>query len=285
MVAGTIRGRIADAIREGASRLGAAGIDNPRLESRLLLAHALGRTVEDLIREPAASAIPSNFENLIDRRVAREPLAYILGWREFWSLRFHVSPATLVPRPDSETVVETALALAPDVQAPLRLLDLGTGTGCLLLAFLHERPRAFGIGIDRSEAAAHLARRNSRDLGLAARSAFLCGDWAASLSGRFDLALCNPPYVATPELAELMPDVRFHEPRGALDGGHCGLTAYRAIIATLRDVLTPTGAAVIELGSGQFDFVASIAGRSGFRYEARPDLSGTARAMILHPSP
>jgi release factor glutamine methyltransferase len=276
---------VAEMINAGACRLTAAGIENPRLESRLLLAHALGRSVEELIRDLAARAIPSNFETLIGRRAAREPLAYILGSREFWSLPFRVSPATLIPRPDSETVVEAALALKPDAQAPLRVLDLGTGTGCLLLAFLCERPLAFGVGIDRSEMAARLARRNAHELGLADRSAFVCGDWAGSVSGPFDLVLSNPPYVGTAELAVLMPEVAHHEPRVALDGGECGLTEYRAIIATLARLLAPSGTAVLELGFGQFDAVATLAGSAGFRTEARPDLSGTTRAIILHPHP
>ena len=274
---------IAATLRDAARVLATSGIDNPRLESRLLLAHALGRTSEDLIRDLTARTTESNFGNLIARRAAREPLAYILGWREFWSLRFHVSPATLIPRPDTETLVEAALTLHPDPLAPITALDLGTGTGCLLLAFLHERPGAFGIGVDRSESAAHLARRNARDLGLAAQSAFLCGDWAGAIGARFDLVLSNPPYIATPELATL--EVAAHEPGAALDGGGCGLTAYHAIIASLPRILAPSGAAVLELGVGQFDAVAAIAGAAGFRATARADLSGIARAIILHPSP
>jgi release factor glutamine methyltransferase len=276
---------IAEALREGARRLGAARIDNPRLESRLLLAYALGRSSEDLFRDLSAPVGPSNFENLIARRAGREPLAFILGWREFWSLPFHVSPATLIPRPDSETVVEAALTLCRDRQARSRVLDLGTGTGCLLLAFLHERPDARGIGVDRSEAAARLARRNARDLGLAGRAAFLCGDWACSLDGQFDLVVSNPPYVPTTEIGALMPDVAAHEPRTALDGGMCGLTAYRAIIAALPSLLTPSGAAVLELGLGQYDAVAAIANSAGYRVEPRLDIAGIARVMILRPTP
>jgi release factor glutamine methyltransferase len=272
-------------LREGADVLAEAGVDYPRLESRLLLAHALGWTTEDLIRDLTVKVPPSDFAALVARRATREPLAFILGWREFWSLRFHVSPATLIPRPDSETVVEAALALCPDRGAPIRVLDLGTGTGCLLLAFLHERRGAFGVGIDRSEAAAHLARRNARDLGLAERSAFLCGDWVGAIDGRFELVLSNPPYIATAELAGLMPDVGWHEPRAALDGGNGGLTAYRAIIAGLPRLLRPAGAAVLEIGQGQSDAVGGIAAAAGFRAETRSDLSGTPRAMILHPSP
>jgi release factor glutamine methyltransferase len=276
---------VAEALREGARRLAEAGIDNPRLESRLLLAHALHRSSEDLIRDLAATTGPSDFDGLIARRAAHEPLAFILGWREFWSLRFRVSPATLIPRPDSEAVVEAALGLDPNAQDGLRVLDLGTGTGCLLLAYLHERTGAFGIGIDRSEAAARLARWNADDLGLASRSAFVCGDWASAVTGRFDLVLSNPPYIATGEFSDLMPEVAAFEPKGALDGGRCGLTAYRAIIATLPRVLTSPGAAVLELGFGQFDAVAALAAKAGLRAESRPDLSGTTRVMILRSSP
>jgi release factor glutamine methyltransferase len=276
---------LAEAIRVGADQLGAAGIDNPRLESRLLLAHAMGRSTEDVIRDLAAKTVPPDFATLLARRAAREPLAYILGWREFWSLRFRVSPATLVPRPESETLVDAALALFPNARAPLRVLDLGTGTGCLLLAFLHERPGAFGIGIDRSFEAARLAGQNAREFGFTGRSAFVCGDWAGSVTGRFDLVLSNPPYIATRDISALMPEVGRHEPRGALDGGACGLTAYRAIIATLARLLNPAGVAVLELGAGQFEAVASIAGEAGFQVASRADLSGTERAIILHPSP
>jgi release factor glutamine methyltransferase len=276
---------IAATLQRAAHRLAAAGIDNPRLEARLLLAHALNCAPESLVRDLNAIPAVSGFEALIARREAHEPLAYILGWREFWSLRFHVSPATLIPRPDSETVVEAALALHPNPSAHIGVLDLGTGTGCLLLAFLHDRPFASGVGVDRSAAAAHLARRNARDLDLAARAAFCCGDWAAAIEGRFDLVLSNPPYIATAELATLMPDVGLHEPHAALDGGLCGLAAYRAIIGALPRLLTPSGAAVLELGAGQAGAVSAIARGAGFRATTRPDLSGTPRAMILHHSP
>jgi release factor glutamine methyltransferase len=276
---------IAEALRDGAKVLAEAGIDNPRLESRLLLSHALGRSAEDLIRDLPATSPSSDFATLVARRAAHEPLAFILGWREFWSLRFRVSPATLIPRPDSETVVEAALALCPDRHAPIRVLDLGTGTGCLLLALLNERPDAFGVGIDRSEAAARLAITNACDLGLARRSVFLCGDWAASINTRFDLVLSNPPYVTTPELAGLMRDVAWHEPRTALDGGTCGLTAYRAIIAALPQLLTPSGSAVLEVGAGQFNAVCRIATAAGFRVDGRRDLAKITRAIILHTSP
>ncbi len=276
---------IAETLRDGARCLAGAGIDNPRLEARLLLAHGLGCRVEDLVRDLTARTAVSDFDHLIARRVAREPLAFILGWREFWSLRFHVSPVTLIPRPDSETVVEAALALHPNPRAPTMVLDLGTGTGCLLLAFLHERPGAFGVGVDRSEEAARLAHRNAFELGLTGNATFLCGDWAGAIGGRFDLVLSNPPYVSSAELDTLMPEVGLHEPRAALDGGNGGLIAYRAIIAALPGLLMPSGAAVLELGAGQSGAVGAIAEAYGLRVETRADLSGIARAMILHASP
>lgn len=276
---------IAETLRRGAARLAEAGIDNPRLESRLLLAHALGRTSEDLIRDLTADAPRSDFASLVGRRAAHEPLALIVGWREFWSLRFRVSPATLIPRPDTETLVEAALAACPDESASVRVLDLGTGTGCLLLAFLRERPRGFGVGIDRSIEAARLAHRNARDLGLADRAAFLAGDWAGAIDSRFDLVLSNPPYIPTPDLALLMPEVRAHEPAGALDGGAQGLTAYQAILPELPRLLAPGGRAILELGLGQRGPVAGLAAATGFQTEVRHDLGGIARAMILSRRP
>ncbi len=277
---------IAETLRDGAAVLAAAGIDNPRLESRLLLAHALGCSTESLLRDLPAPAPPSDFAALLARRAAREPLAYIVGSREFWSLRFRVSPATLIPRPDSETVVEAALALRPDKGAPFRVLDLGTGTGCLLLAVLHERSAAFGVGIDRTESAVQLARQNARDLDLAGRSAFVCADWAAPIGGRFDLVLSNPPYIATADLATLMPDVGLHEPRAALDGGRCGFDAYRAIIDALPAAAVAAGRRRCwKLGAGQSGAVGAIAEAAGFRVSARADLAGIARAIILHEAP
>jgi release factor glutamine methyltransferase len=272
---------VAETLRAGAQRLAAAGIDNPRLESRLLLAHAIGGTSEELIRDLTAQIGPSGFSDLIARRAAREPLAFILGWREFWSLRLDVSPATLIPRSDSEAIVAAALAAHPDVAAAPRVVDLGTGTGCLLLAFLHERPRAFGIGVDLSDEAAKLARRNALALGLATRSAFVRGNWAAAIGGRFDLVLSNPPYIATADRDSLMPEVGRYEPALALDGGSDGLAAYRSIIGALPRLLAPAGSAVLEVGIGQFEAVAAIAWAAGLRSASHPDMAGVARAIVL----
>ena len=270
---------VAEALRDAAARLRPPVTDNPRLEARLLLAHAMGCSVADLLRDPRASVPASAYESLVARRAAHEPLAYLLGRREFWSLDFAVSPATLIPRPDSETLVEAALDACP--HGPERVLDLGTGTGCLVLAVLHECPGAFGIGVDLSPAAATLAAANAAALGLSLRSAFLCGDWSAALTGRFDLILSNPPYIATGEIAGLMPDVSDYEPALCLDGGADGYDAYRRLVPELPGLLQPHGAAVLELGAGQAVTVTALAAAAGLRADIRTDLGGIARAIVL----
>ena len=254
---------IAEAIRNGALRLQGV-VDNPRLECRVLLAYALGVTQNDLIRDSTRRVGTSSFDALVARRLAREPIALILGHREFWSMDFEVSAATLIPRADSETLVRAALAHYMNRAPPKCIIDLGTGTGCLLLALLREFPTAFGIGIDVVPAAASLARRNAGRLGLAPQAAFLCGDWTSSLYGRFDLIIANPPYVASGDIACLMPEVR-HEPRSALDGGSDGCDAYRTILPRLPALLTPDGIAVLELGAGQAKTVTDLARKIGLR--------------------
>jgi release factor glutamine methyltransferase len=272
---------VAEALREAVTRLRRSGIDNPRLEARLLLAHALGCSVAELVCDPDRVVTADGFGSLVMRRAGREPLAYILGQREFWSLEFKVSPATLIPRPDTETVVEAALAACSGHVGPLHVLDLGTGTGCLLLSVLHERPDAFGIGIDLSPAAAAMASGNAAALGLDSRAAFLCADWATALRARFDLILSNPPYISTSDIGGLMPEVAGFEPSLCLDGGADGCDAYRRIIPTLPALLTPGGSGVLELGAGQEKTVAAMAAAAGLPAEIRKDLSGTARAIVL----
>ena len=269
-----------DALNLGADILRRAGIDNPRLEARLLLAHTLGVTSADLLRDrPTVAAEP--FQALVARRCAHEPMAMILGRQEFWSLEFAVSGVTLVPRPDSETLIEAAMAAIPDVGRVTRILDLGTGTGCLLLAALTEFPSAFGIGVDRVPAAAGLALANARALGLSHRSAFFCADWAAPIRGGFDLLLSNPPYIRTADLAGLMPEVALHEPSGALDGGPDGLAAYRILMRDVPRLLAPSGVAILELGAGQAAGVGDLAAAAGLAWSTRDDLAGIARAIVL----
>jgi release factor glutamine methyltransferase len=222
---------------------------------------------------------------LLARREARAPLAMILGRREFWSLEFAVSPATLIPRPESETLIEAAVAAFALRPPPAQILDLGTGTGCLLLAALSEFTAAFGIGLDISPEAAVLAARNATTLHLADRAALVCGDWDRPLAARFDLVLCNPPYIATSDLDGLMPEVARHEPRSALDGGNDGFAAYRRVIPEIPRLLTARGVAVLELGAGQAERAIGLAEKIGLAFEIRPDLARIPRALVLRPPP
>jgi release factor glutamine methyltransferase len=272
--------------RDASTRLAKAGIGSAALEARLLVARALGieetavLALADAEVEPAKRA---RFEALVQRRVKGEPIARILGRKEFWSSAFALGPDTLVPRPESETVVEAALAALPDRKAALQVLDLGTGTGALLAAILLERPAAFGAGVDRSERALRVARENMRALGLAERAAMVCGDWSAAIAGRFDLVVANPPYIARSEFDRLPPEVREHDPRLALDGGRDGLDAYRVILPDLPRLMTPGGVAVLELGQGQEVAVSMLArsARLAVRGPARRDLLGIPRALVI----
>lgn len=265
--------------------LRAAAIESPRLEARLLLGHAMGATPEALLRDPGAMVPPeaaSRFRAALAARLDAVPVAHILGTQGFWTLDLAVSPATLIPRPDSESLVDAALDACPDAGAKLRVLDLGTGTGCLLLAVLAERPHAFGVGVDLVPGAAALAAGNAARNGLADRAAFLAGNWAASLSGRFDLILSNPPYIESAAIAGLMPEVARHEPRSALDGGADGLAAYRHLAAILPGLLAPGGVAVLELGAGQRKAVEALARGAGLVPSGcRTDLGGIERALVL----
>lgn len=247
--------------------LAAAGIESARLDARLLLQEVLAVTPERMIghpEQPVSEADAAVFRGLLARRARREPIAYIVGWREFWSLPFRVTPATLVPRPESETLVETALHRIGDRHRPLRVLDLGTGSGCLLLALLSELPRAWGLGVDCSPAALTVARDNAVALGLAERTAWLGGDWTAALAGPFDLVVTNPPYVARGDIARLAADVRDYEPRAALDGGTDGLGPVTTLAANLACILAPGAPVVVECGAGQAPQVAAILAHRGF---------------------
>lgn len=269
-----------EALEKGAERLRRAGIARPRLEARLLLAGVLGLSVEAVLCSPEAAADVDQYQRLLERRAAREPLALLLGRREFWSLEFAVSGATLIPRPESETLIEAAVE-AFAAGPPKSILDFGTGTGCLLLAALHEFLGAHGIGIDRSPAAVALAQRNAAMLGLNDRAAFLVGDWGAAVRGRFDLVLAILLYVATSDIDGLMPEVSRFEPRSALDGGLDGLDAYRAIMPALPALLTGRGCGILELGSGQVEPVTALANSAGLTTYARSDLAGIERALLV----
>jgi release factor glutamine methyltransferase len=264
----------------------AAGIETPELDSRILAACALsldhaglaaaGTRILDAAEWNAIAA-------LAERRLMHEPVARIVGFKEFWSLALRVDATTLVPRPETETLVEAALAETDSVGArtrPLRIADLGTGSGAILLALLAELPNAFGIGTDISFGALRIAQSNARHLQLA-RAAFVACDLGAALGGSFDLIVANPPYIASGEIATLAPDVRDYDPRTALDGGRDGLDYYRAIAATVPPLLGPSGALVVELGAGQAAAVTALFSQAGLAPSLpRADLYGTPRALV-----
>ena len=275
-------------LRDAAVALTSAGIDNVRFEARLLLARAAGLSVEQLIArggDPVPATTATALRQLTARRVRREPMAYILGEREFWGLPFKVSPAVLVPRPDSETLIETALALLPDRMRPLRLLDLGAGSGCLLLTLLREYPEATGVGVDASEAALAVARENAEALGVASRAQLMAGDWrrpdwTERLAGPFDLVVSNPPYIESRVIDGLMPEVARHEPRLALDGGADGLDAYRLIAAAAPRLIVPGGWLLVEGGEGQATDISGIFSAAGLSPKPpRKDLAGVERVV------
>lgn len=272
---------VAESLRTAAGLLTGTS-DTPRLDAELLMAHALGIERSALLLDPARYEVPEVYAHLVARRMAHEPVAYILGYRDFWTLRIEVGPGGLIPRPDSETLVEACLDFARHEREegwPARVLDLGTGPGTLLLAVLSEFPQAVGLGIDASEYALAFARDNAEALGMADRTMFQSGDWGAGIDGPFDLILCNPPYIADSE--QLMPDVAEHEPAGALFAGADGLADYRRIIPDLPRLLAPGGIAVLEIGASQHISVGQLAEAAGFDVACRQDLGGRDRSLIL----
>lgn len=273
-----------EALAETARRLQRAGIASPRLDARLLLAHVLGLEPLAVVARPERpldELEAARLGELAARRERREPLAHITGRREFWSLSFEVTADTLDPRPDSETLVEAVLEALPDRKAPLRLLDLGTGTGCLLLALLSELPNARGLGVDVGEGACVVARGNLRRLGLEARAEIRHGDWGRGLDGPFDVIVANPPYIADDELAALDDEVARWEPRLALAAGPEGLDCYRGLAPEIARLLAPGGIAVLEVGEGRAAAVRRLLAASGLiPGGVRCDLAGIARCVI-----
>jgi release factor glutamine methyltransferase len=270
---------IADALREAARELADAS-DTARLDAELLMAHALGVSRSDLLLRHMQDAVPEGFVALVERRGRHEPVAYILGRKEFYGREFLVSPGVLIPRMDSETTVEAALDASP---APRRVLDCGVGSGALLLTVLAECPAAAGVGIDRSAEALAVASANAARLRLGERAQLFVRNWdepgwADGLS-RFDLVLANPPYVE--EDAPIAPAVRQWEPSGALFAGAEGLDAYRVLIPQLTALLTEHGVAVVEIGATQAEAISDIAANIGFTTELRRDLAGRPRALML----
>lgn len=275
---------VAALLHEAAAALAAAGVERPRAEARLFLEGATGTSRSHFLARPeqvVADSEAERFRGWIARRATREPAAYILGRVEFWSLTFRVGPGVLVPRADSETMIEAVIRAFPDRAAPLRVLDLGVGSGCLLLSVLHHFVNASGLGVDSSERALAHARANAEALDLDARADLRLLDWRKGTPGTFDIVLANPPYIPSVEIDGLAPEVREFEPRAALDGGADGLDAYRNILPALPGLLEKRGRTFLEVGAGQMPAVAALAvpGLGGMRFHH--DLAGIARCLEL----
>jgi len=275
---------VGSALDDAAAALAAAGFDEPRRRARRMLAAALRVSAAEIFAHPEealTAAEEARVSEVLTRMIAREPLSRIVGKREFWGLEFVLSAETLDPRSDSESVVEAVLSRLPDRSRTYRFLDLGTGTGCLLLALLSEFPRANGVGIDVAAGAALTARRNATLLGLADRAYFAVGDWAGAIAGGFDAVVANPPYILTRVIPELPPEVRDYDPKQALDGGPDGLLAYRAIAADLRRLLRPSGLFAAEIGLGQAEVVTGILVENGLVIDGfAADLGGVIRCVV-----
>ena len=272
--------------RSLAARFRSGDIDSPELDARILVGAALGLDLTGMIAaatRPVTAAEAVRLEDFAGRRLKGEPVARILGSREFWGLPLQLSAATLVPRPDTETVVALALQIlraGPDADRP-RIADIGTGSGAILLALLSELPDAMGVGTDISAAALRTASANARNLGLARRAAFVACDYISALSGPFDLIVSNPPYIRSAEIKDLASEVRDHDPLGALDGGSDGLNAYRALIPQAARLLAPGGTLALEVGHDQGADVEQLMAAAGLslRGPPRTDLAGIPRAV------
>lgn len=266
---------VADAIRAETVHL-LVSSTTARLDAELLMAHALGLSRNDMLLRQRDLTVPPTFAELVRRRLSGEPVAYITGTRDFWTISLSVTPDVLIPRPDSETLIEAAVDHFGD-RPPATVLDLGTGSGALLLAVLAHWPAATGIGIDASPGALAVARGNADRLGMADRAAIRGGDWADGVTGRFDLILINPPYIA--RTVTLAGDV-LHEPDSALFAGADGLDDYRRIVPDLPRLLAPGGMAAIEIGYDQRQSVSALLDASGLTVAVRRDLAGHDRCLI-----
>jgi len=268
-----------------APRLESAGIDSATLDARLLLQQVLACDHEYLIRHAnslVTAAQQEQFEQLLQRRIAREPLSHIMGKRGFWKDEFIVTPDVLDPRPDSETLIESLIKYRPNTQTPYQIADFGTGSGCLILSALREFVHARGLAIDRSAAALAVAKQNAQNLQLSSRVDFLLNHWGNALQTPFDMIMSNPPYIVEDEIPSLAPEVRCFEPFGALSGGADGLYAYRELFPHIKRLLKPDGIAVIEIGAEQREAVCDIACKSGLNVvEVVPDLSGLPRVVVI----
>lgn len=274
-----------DVLREAVMALQQAHIETASLDARLLLQHVLGVTREQLLADDRRTMTPPQrdaYYGLIEKRKQRKPVSQLTGRREFWGQTFKVTEATLDPRPDSETLIEAVLARFRDRSAQLALLDMGTGTGCLLLTLLEEFGNARGIGVDISEEALKVAQENAANLGLQSRADFRCSCWAEKVEGTFDIIVSNPPYIPTRTIDTLAPEVCRYEPKGALDGGEDGLDCYRIIAAQLPRLLAKDGLAVLEIGMGQHKDVSAIVAANGLQVAGiKEDMAGIPRCVMV----
>jgi release factor glutamine methyltransferase len=265
------------------ARLQSAGVDTPRLDAILLLAEASAMSEDRIRSRPEAPLTPeaaATFEVMLRRRLRREPVSKIIGRREFWSLEFRTSPDVLDPRGDSETLVAGVLVAIPDRAASLRIVDFGTGSGCLLLSLLHELPNATGVGIDVSPPALAIAQDNADRLGMSSRCIFRLGSWGRGIEGTFDILISNPPYIESGVVPGLEPEVADYDPLLALDGGADGLDAYRALLPDMARLGVKDAFAALEIGMGQDVAVGHLLAGSGFgEIAVLPDLSGIGRVV------
>lgn len=284
-IEGQLPQTLGTAYRNIVDQLRGAGIETAELDARLLLSAATGIGDVALISQPETvldDAACLKLEKLVTGRVAGKPVSRLLGTREFWGLAFALNADTLDPRPDSETLIETVLSHFDDRSAELRFLDLGTGTGCLLLALLSEYPCAQGLGVDCAEGAVAVAADNAADLALGDRGRFQKGNWGGTVDGPFEVIVSNPPYIPSRDIATLSTEVREHDPRLALDGGLDGLDAYRLIAGDTARLLVVGGVGFWEFGIGQGPDVAAIAEEAGLRVvETVKDLGGIARVLVV----
>ncbi|MGE0754893.1 MAG: peptide chain release factor N(5)-glutamine methyltransferase [Alphaproteobacteria bacterium] len=275
-------------LRHGTSLLQAAGIDSAPLDARILLLDVLQMTAEEWVAQPERLISQDElqaYQQLIDRRATRQPVAQLIGRREFWGLEFRVTADTLDPRPDSETLIETVLNLCSEREHAYTILDMGTGTGCLLLSLLYEYPRATGVGLDRSVAALAVARHNALQLELNSRAEFIHSHWDDYSASGFDIVISNPPYIPTSGITSLAPEVSQYEPKIALDGGPDGLICYRQIFTLLPNLLKEEGIAIFEIGQGQAPLVSRLADDHGFTVEAiTKDMQGIDRCIVCKPT-
>lgn len=276
---------VKDVLRHAVLQLQRAHIETASMDARIILQYVLGVTREELLLDNDRELSPRQYDTyqaLLEKRQMRQPVSHLIGKREFWGMLFKVTPDTLDPRPDSETLIEAILSRMPAREAEMKVLDLGTGTGCLLLTVLSEYPNAQGTGVDVSTGALKVARDNAMNLGLGGRAQFVSSCWGNELDETFDLIISNPPYIPTGAIASLAPEVSQWEPKLALDGGPDGMNCYRAIVAQLPRLLAQDGLAVFEIGIGQAKELETLVQSHGLKVAGtKDDMAYITRCVLV----